>query len=198
MTDDDKKPEETPETDASAESSLEQDPVEEGEVGNDDLAPEDPADTALSEADEALLSTTAADIVAEMRTDMLRAQAELVNFRQRVERDRAANRDAVIAEVLRAFLPALDDLSRAEKHGDLAGGPLELVANKIRGGFERFGLTQIGEQGEEFDPHVHEAVVQLPTPGATGSTVADVIDPGYKIGERVIRAAKVAVAVPAE
>ena len=150
----------------------------------------------ISAEDAALLDQAAADIVAEMRSDMLRAQAELVNFRTRVERDRLANREAVIAEVIRSLLPAIDDLSRAEKHGDLEGSPLELVAAKIRGAFERYGLRSVGEKGEVFDPHFHEAVVQLPTPGATGQTVADVIDPGYALGERLIRAAKVAVAVP--
>jgi molecular chaperone GrpE len=73
----------------------------------------------LSDEDTALLDAAERDLVAEMRSDMLRAQAELVNFRTRVERDRAANRDAVIAEVIRSLLPALDDLDRAEKHGDL-------------------------------------------------------------------------------
>jgi len=132
-----------------------------------------------------------------MRSDMLRAQAELVNFRTRVERDRAANRDAVIAEVIRSLLPALDDLTRAEKHGDLEEGtPLAIVAAKIKASFERYGLKTIGEKGEDFDPHFHEAVVQLPTPDATSMTIADVIDPGYALGERVLRAAKVAVAVP--
>jgi len=150
----------------------------------------------LSEADTALLDLAAADLVAEMRSDMLRAQAELVNFRTRVERDRVANRESVIAEVIRSLLPALDDLTRAEKHGDLAGSPLELVATKIHSAFERYGLRSVGVKGEVFDPHFHEAVVQLPTPGATAQTVADVIDPGYALGERLIRAAKVAVSVP--
>jgi molecular chaperone GrpE len=152
----------------------------------------------LSEADQALLDQAATDLVAEMRSDMLRAQAELVNFRQRVERDRQLNRDAVIAEVIRALLPALDDLSRAEAHGDLEGSPLELVAQKLRGGFERFGLKQVGEKGEPFDPNLHEAVVQFPTPDVTINTIADVIEPGYILGDRLVRAAKVAVSVPAE
>jgi len=150
----------------------------------------------LSEEDAALLDLAAVDLVSEMRSDMLRAQAELVNFRTRVERDRVANRESVIAEVIRSLLPALDDLTRAEKHGDLEGSPLELVAQKIRSAFERYGLRSVGEKGEVFDPNFHEAVVQLPTPGATSQTVADVIDPGYALGERLIRAAKVAVSVP--
>ena len=171
--------------------------VREPAVSKDDAAPDEPVEE-LSEADQALLDQAATDLVAEMRSDMLRAQAELVNFRQRVERDRQANRDAVIAEVIRSLLPALDDLSRAEAHGDLEGSPLELVAQKLRSGFERYGLKQIGEKGEPFDPSLHEAVVQFPTPDVTVNTIADVIEPGYILGDRLVRAAKVAVSVPAE
>lgn len=161
---------------------------------------EDSADEAeaLSAEDRALLADAERDLVAEMRNDMLRAQAELVNFRQRVERDRQANREAVIVEVIRTMLPAIDDLDRAEEHGDLQGSPLELVAQKLRAGFDKYGLKRVGEKGEPFDPAVHEAVAQLPTPGATEQTVADVIEPGYQLGDRLVRAAKVAVAVPAE
>ncbi len=153
----------------------------------------------LSDADKALLDEAERDLVADMRSDMLRAQAELVNFRTRVERDRITNRDAVIAEVIRSLLPALDDLARAEAHGDLVeGAPLTIVAQKMRGAFERFGLKQVGEKGEPFDPAFHEAVVQLPSTDATANTIADVIEPGYVLGDRLVRAAKVAVSVPAE
>ena len=152
----------------------------------------------LSSADEALLDQAAIDLVADMRSDMLRAQAELVNFRTRVERDRAANRDAVIAEVIRSLLPALDDLARAEAHGDLEGSPFALVAQKLHAGFEKFGLRQIGEKGEVFDPTLHQAVVQLPSAEVTVQTVADVIESGYALGDRLVRPAKVAVSVPAE
>jgi molecular chaperone GrpE len=172
------------------------------EVGvSDDGAPA-PADApgeALSEEDQLLLDQASVDLVAEMRSDMLRAQAELVNFRSRVERDRAANRDAVIAEVIRSLLPALDDLSRAEAHGDLVeGAPMTIVAQKLRSAFEKYGLKSVGAKGEPFDPAFHEAVVQLPTPDVTVNTIADVIEPGYTLGDRLVRAAKVAVSVPAE
>jgi molecular chaperone GrpE len=150
----------------------------------------------LSPDDEAILDAAGRDLVADMRQDMLRAQAELVNFRRRVERDREANREAVVAEVVRSLLPALDDLARAEKHGDLAEGPMVIVAQKIRGGLDKFGLVQVGEKGEVFDPTMHDALVQLPSADVTVNTVADVIEPGYKIGDRVIRAAKVAVHTP--
>lgn len=165
--------------------------------GAEELIEAEGPDVELSTEDEAILDQASVDLVADMRQDMLRAQAELVNFRKRVERDREANRDAVIAEVVRAVLPALDDLSRAEQHGDLADGPMVVIAQKLRGGFDRFGLTQIGAKGDVFDPKIHEAIVQLPTADVTVNTVADVIEPGYTLGDRVLRAAKVAVSVPA-
>ena len=173
--------------------------VEDAEV-IEDASPVDPdgpdAAEPLSDEDTALLDEAATDLVADYREQAARAQAELVNFRNRVERDRAANRDAVISEVIRSLLPALDDLSRAEKHGDLEGSPLEIVAVKLRGSLEKFGLRIVGVVGEPFDPHLHEAVVQLPSAEVKVETVADVIDPGYALGERLIRAAKVAVSVP--
>lgn len=171
-----------------------------GEVREPDAgtAAEEGAPEALSPEDQALLADAERDLVAEMREDMLRAQAELVNFRARVERDRAANREAVIAEVIRSLLPVLDDLDLADEHGDLVGGPLELIANKLRAGFERYGLERVGVVGEPFDPAKHEAVAQLPTEGATEQTVADVMQVGYQLGDRLVRAAKVAVAVPME
>jgi molecular chaperone GrpE len=152
----------------------------------------------ITEEDLELLAVAERDLVAEYRDRAARAEAELQNFRTRVERDRQANRDAVIAEVIRGMLPVMDDLDRAEAHGDLAGGPLEMVAQKLRSSFERYGLTAVGEVGEAFDPARHQAMVRLPEEGAVGETVADVIEGGYALGDRLIRPAKVAVKVPAD
>jgi molecular chaperone GrpE len=192
-------------------------PVEDGAAADEAAAPADeatdPTETGeLLDVEDADVETTDAeeltdeelsfleagerDLLADMRNDLARAQAELVNFRMRVERDRAANRDAVIAEVIRSVLPAIDDLDRAEAHGDLAGSPLELVAQKLHASFAKYGLKSVGEKGEVFDPHLHEALVQLPSPDVTVNTVADVIEPGYALGDRLLRAAKVAVSVP--
>jgi molecular chaperone GrpE len=152
----------------------------------------------ITEEDLELLADAERDLVAEYRDRAARAEAELQNFRTRVERDRQANRDAVIAEVIRGMLPVMDDLDRAEAHGDLAGGPLEMVAQKLRSSFERYGLTAVGEVGEAFDPARHQAMVRLPEEDAVGETVADVIEGGYALGDRLIRPAKVAVKVPAD
>jgi molecular chaperone GrpE len=154
-------------------------------------------DTEFTDEDLELLAEAERDLVAEYRERAARAEAELKNFRTRVERDRQANREAVIAEVIRSLLPAIDDLDRAESHGDLVeGSPLTIVAQKLRGGFEKYGLTKVGVKGERFDPKLHEALVRLPSADVEFDTVADVIEPGYLLGERLIRAAKVAVSSP--
>jgi molecular chaperone GrpE len=107
-------------------------------------------------------------------------------------------RNSAIAEVLRAFLPALDDLTRAEAHGDLEGSPFAAVATKIRAAGDKFGLKAFGEKGEKFNPELHDALVQLPNPEVTENTVGDVIEQGFTLGDRVIRPAKVSVFIPAE
>ncbi len=143
-----------------------------------------------------ILSEAGQREIEEYRDRAARAEAELANFRTRVERDRQANREAVIAEVVRSLLPAIDDLDRAAAHGDLEGSPLELVAQKLQQAFERYGLRRVGAVGDVFDPSIHEAIAQLPSPDATEQTVADVVEIGWALGERLVRPAKVAVAVP--
>jgi len=155
------------------------------------------ADIEFTDEDLELLADAERDLVGEYRDRAARAEAELKNFRTRVERDRQANREVVIAEVIRSLLPAIDDLDRAEAHGDLTeGSPLTIVAQKLRAGFEKYGLTKVGEKGERFDPKLHEALVRLPSADVEFDTVADVIEPGYLLGERLIRAARVAVSSP--
>jgi molecular chaperone GrpE len=93
----------------------------------------------------------------------------------------------------------LDDLDRAEKHGDLTeGSPFTAIAQKLRAGVERIGLTAVGTVGDPFDPTVHEAIFQKPNPEVTVQTVADVVESGYFIGETLLRAAKVVVDTPAD
>ena len=160
-------------------------------------APEaDAGSEQLSEEDLSILQEAERDLVAEYRERAARAEAELANFRTRVERARQANREAVIVEVIRSLLPAVDDLDRADQHGDLKGTPLELVAQKIRQSFERYGMVAVGEVGEAFDPAKHEAMVHMPSAEVSVDTVADVIEIGYMLGERLIRPAKVAVHSP--
>lgn len=167
------------------------------ETPNDDVANGQPdaIDEALADLVEDLGPISKE---AELLADLQRLQAEFVNYKARVERDRDVARNNAIAEVLRSLFPALDDLARAEAHGDLEGSPFAAVANKLRAAGDKFGLKQFGEKGEGFNPELHDALVQTPSASVTEATIADVIEPGYQLGERVIRAAKVAVFVPAE
>ena len=169
------------------------------EPENSDAAPAEATDAPLDDLDQELADLNAAiSKEAELLADLQRLQAEFVNYKNRVERDRDLARNSAIAEVLRAFLPALDDLTRAEAHGDLEGSPFAAVASKIRAAGDKFGLKAFGEKGDKFNPELHDALVQLPNPEVTENTVGDVIEQGFTLGDRVIRPAKVAVFIPAE
>lgn len=133
---------------------------------------------------------------AELLADLQRLQAEFVNYKARVERDRDQARLLAIAEAFRSILPALDDLTRAEAHGDLEGSPFAAVVAKLRSAGEKFGLKTVGAKGEKFDPELHNALVQTPSAEVTETIIADVIEPGYMIGERLLRPAMVAVNIP--
>ena len=154
-------------------------------------------ETSLSDTDLAFLEQSADDLAAERLADLQRLQAEYVNYRNRVERDRETSKQIVIADVAKSLLPILDDLDRAEAHGDLEeGGAMALIAQKFRSTVEKLGVTPVGVKDEPFDHNLHEAIVQVPTPGVDAMTVADVIEQGYQLGSRLLRPAKVAVAVP--
>ena len=182
---------ENPEAAASAEDSN----ADASTDASADNAPVDPIDAELADLVDA---TGPISKEAELLADLQRLQAEFVNYRARVERDRDVSRNAAIAEVLRSLLPALDDLSRAEAHSDLEGSPFAAVVAKLRASGEKFGLKTFGAKGDKFDPELHEALVQTPTADVTENTVADVIESGYMVGDRLLRAAKVAVFIPAE
>lgn len=156
-------------------------------------SPTDPLDAELADlfAEEAP-KTKEAELVA----DLQRLQAEFVNFKARVERDRDVSRNAAIAEVFRALLPALDDLALAETHGDLEGSPFAAVLTKLRAAGEKFGLVSFGAAGEKFDPELHNALIQTPNAEVTETVIADVVSVGYKLGDRLIRPAMVAVFIP--
>lgn len=133
---------------------------------------------------------------AELLNDLQRLQAEFINYKARVERDRDQARTMAIAEAFRALLPALDDLTRAEAHGDLEGSPFAAVVTKIRNAGDKFGLVAFGAKGEKFDPELHNALVQTPSAEVTETIIADVVEPGYMLGERLLRPAMVAVNIP--
>lgn len=128
--------------------------------------------------------------------DLRRLTAEFANYRKRTEANREVEAHRAKARVLEPLLDVLDDLDRAEQHGDLEEGtPFLAIAKKIRAILEKQGLEAFGEKGEVFDPQHHEAIAQVPVPGTEGQTVLDVIERGYRIGEVELRPARVAVAV---
>ncbi len=134
---------------------------------------------------------------AELKNDLLRLQAEYVNYRKRVERDRAVAGEMAVIGVLNSLLPVLDDVDAARQHGDLADGPFAAIATKLENALKTYGLARIDETGVEFDPTIHEALIQQPGEDIEVDTVSQVLRSGYKSGERVLRAAQVIVAVPA-
>jgi molecular chaperone GrpE len=130
--------------------------------------------------------------LAERTADLQRIQAEYANYRKRVERDREAVVAAAKASVVNDLLPLLDDLERAERHGDLVGA-FKAVGDKLLASLQRSGLESFGAEGEPFDPSVHEAVQHNTSPDVTGPTVTIVMRSGYKFFERVLRPALVGV-----
>ncbi|MET8767664.1 nucleotide exchange factor GrpE [Streptomyces sp. NPDC004658] len=131
----------------------------------------------------------------ERTADLQRLQAEYQNYRRRVERDRVAVKEIAIANLLTELLPVLDDIGRAREHGELVGG-FKSVAESLETVAAKMGLQQFGKEGEPFDPTIHEALMHSYAPDVTETTCVAILQPGYRIGERTIRPARVAVAEP--
>lgn len=131
----------------------------------------------------------------ERTADLQRLQAEYQNYRRRVERDRIAVREIAIANLLTELLPVLDDIGRARDHKELVGG-FKSVGESLETVVAKMGLQQFGKEGEPFDPLVHEALMHSYSPDVTQTTCVQILQPGYRIGERTIRPARVAVAEP--
>ncbi|WP_030816559.1 nucleotide exchange factor GrpE [Streptomyces sp. NRRL F-2799] len=131
----------------------------------------------------------------ERTADLQRLQAEYQNYRRRVERDRVAVKEVAIANLLTELLPVLDDIGRAREHGELLGG-FKSVAESLETVAAKMGLMQFGKEGEPFDPTIHEALMHSYAPDVTETTCVAILQPGYRIGERTIRPARVAVAEP--
>lgn len=195
-------------------------PTGEEQVVDAEVVSEDAADAAASGAapaagegeeplfvedvvgDDAHPDTARAD---QLQDDYLRLQAEYVNYKRRVDRDLPVHRTRAAQEVLETLLPVLDEIQLAEQHGDLPeGSPFRTIADKLEQTLAKHGLERVGAKGEPFDPNVHEALMhaewdatdeELPK-DATATTVVTVLQPGYRAGERVLRAARVAVADP--
>jgi molecular chaperone GrpE len=129
--------------------------------------------------------------------DLKRVTAEYANYRRRTEANREVERERAVGAAVAVLLPVLDDLDRAEKHGDLEGdAPFATIAAKLRAATAKLGLEAFGEVGEAFDPQRHEAIFQQPSDEVEVDTVADVVETGYLLGGTMLRVAKVVVKTP--
>ena len=138
-------------------------------------------------------------LAADLTRDLQRLQAEYVNYKKRVDRDRQMHRDLAVGSVVEALLPVLDDVQLARQHGDLEGGPFSAIADKLDGTLTKIGVERYGQPGDAFDPTIHEALMHIEAElaeGTQGTTVVQVLQPGYRMGQRIIRVARVAVADP--
>ncbi|WP_248962289.1 nucleotide exchange factor GrpE [Sphaerisporangium perillae] len=135
--------------------------------------------------------------LAERTADLQRLQAEYSNYRKRVERDRVLVREQAVANVLTELLPMLDDIGRARDHGELTGG-FAKVSEALESAVGKLGLTTYGTKGDPFDPTVHEALMHSYSADVTEPTCVEILQPGYQIGDRILRPARVAVAEPEE
>ncbi|WP_067973277.1 nucleotide exchange factor GrpE [Nocardiopsis trehalosi] len=151
-----------------------------------DAAPGDPAGLAEARAQ-----------VEELTNDLKRVQAEYANYRKRVDRDRVAVREQALAQLVGDLVPILDDIGRAREHEELNGG-FKSVGESLESLVAKLGLKKYGDKGDEFDPNVHEALTMVPSADVTVPTVVEVFQPGYLVGERVLRPARVVVAGPAD
>lgn len=139
---------------------------------------------------------TLEDQLAERTEDLQRVSAEYANYRRRTERERHVGIEAAKAQVMTQLLPILDDLDLAEKHGDLAEGPLKAFRDKFVGVVEGLKVTPFGEEGDAFDAERHEAVQDLSSDDE--KVLGTVLRRGYQMGDRLLRTAMVIIADPAE
>ena len=134
-------------------------------------------------------------VLSERTADLQRLQAEYVNYKRRVDRDRDVVRTRAIESVLKDFLSVLDDIRSAREHGELTGA-FKAVAEEIERIAVKYGLEAYGEKGEPFNPHLHEALLHAHADGIDGPTCVEILQPGYRVKDTILRPARVAVAEP--
>jgi molecular chaperone GrpE len=160
---------------------------------NDDTTGSGSAEQALSDA----VAEAIADVdpVVALTEDLQRLQADFQNYRKRIDKERSESTEVVTGLVLAQFLGALDDIDRAQAHGELSGG-FKAVADQLTNTTSKLGLSKFGETNVAFDPNIHEALMHETSPTVTETQVTKVLRPGYKFKERVIRPAQVIVSDP--
>lgn len=138
-----------------------------------------------------------AQLAAERLADLQRINAEYAAYRMRATREQERAKENGVVSLAEALIPVLDEARLAKENGDVTG-PFEVHVTKLFDVLAKAGVVQYGEVGEEFDPAYHEALMQQPNDEVDGPTVFMVMQPGYRYGERIIRAARVGVQQPAD
>jgi molecular chaperone GrpE len=157
--------------------------------------PETPAPDPVEEALAGIVDADFQALLEERTTDLQRLQAEFANYRRRVDRDRQAVAEQALASVLVGLLPVLDDIDRARTHGEVDGG-FKLVADGLETTLTKLGLQRFGDAGEPFDPTQHEAMTHALSAEVIEPTCAEIYQPCYRVGDRILRPARVAVVEP--
>ena len=159
-----------------------------GPQGGTDEQPVDPTELVAD-------LTKAQEDVANLTGDLQRLQAEYVNYKRRVDRDRELVKQNAQFSVLSSLLPVLDDIDRAREHGEVEGG-FKAVADALEGIVAGLGLVKFGQPGDEFDPNLHEALMHAHSADVSTTTCQNIVHAGYRIGDRVVRPARVTVVDP--
>ena len=154
-----------------------------------------PRDESAAEQNSGETSAETPDKVSELTADLQRITAEYANYRKRVDRDRELIRDMSTSVALEQLIPILDDISRAREHGDLTG-TFSTVADALSTVTKRLGLVEFGKVDEDFDPSIHEALSTTEDDSVQSQKVGTVAQVGYKVGERILRPARVIVKQP--
>jgi molecular chaperone GrpE len=154
-----------------------------------------PRDESVAEQISGETSLETPDKVSELTADLQRITAEYANYRKRVDRDRELIRDMSTSVALEQLIPILDDISRAREHGDLTG-TFSTVADALSTVTKRLGLVEFGKVDEDFDPSIHEALSTMEDDSVNSQKVGTVAQVGYKVGERILRPARVIVKQP--
>lgn len=156
----------------------------------------------LGEEDSQLAATVSEleqvkDDLARSRADLYNLNQEYSNYVRRAKADASTQREVGQCEVLSALLSVLDDVEAAREAGELGDGPFAAIASKIEDTLQnRFGLERYGAVGDDFDPQLHEALMAQTNPEVQHPQVKQVLQSGYRVKDRVIRATKVMVDNP--
>ena len=136
--------------------------------------------------------------LATAQDQQLRLRAEYDNYRKRTQSEKAAVYNNAVSDVITAMLPVADNMERAMNQSggseeDIKKG-LRMIMNQLESAFEKLNVTEIGEIGEHFDPNLHNAVSHIEDESADEGVITQVMQKGYRIGDKVIRYAMVQVA----